>query len=147
VPDVGSGTRVSARPRVGRRAGDAEPGAPPAGDLPARRLRGRPPWPVRLPPLDQQVVVLTAASSGIGLTTARCAAQCGAPWCSPAALRQPCDELDAGGERRPVAVPSDVACEEDVARTAAAARTHPVRTPAGTGAGALGSLATRAARR
>ena len=77
---------------------------------------------VRLRPLDQQVVVVTGASSGIGLSTARLAAQRGARLVlaarNEAALHQLCDEIDAGGERRAVAVPADVAREEDVARTA-----------------------------
>jgi NAD(P)-dependent dehydrogenase (short-subunit alcohol dehydrogenase family) len=76
----------------------------------------------RLRPLDQQVVVLTGASSGIGLSTARLAAQRGARLVlaarNEAALRELCDELNAGGERRAVAVPADVAREEDVARIA-----------------------------
>ncbi|MGR6964615.1 SDR family NAD(P)-dependent oxidoreductase [Geodermatophilus sp. URMC 61] len=77
---------------------------------------------VRLRPLDQQVVVLTGASSGIGLSTARLAARRGARLVlaarNEAALRQLCDELNAGGERRAVAVAADVAREEDVARIA-----------------------------
>jgi NADP-dependent 3-hydroxy acid dehydrogenase YdfG len=58
---------------------------------------------VRLRPLDQQVVVLTGASSGIGLTTARCAAQRGARLVLAAhnetTLRELCHEIDNGGGR------------------------------------------------
>jgi short-subunit dehydrogenase len=79
---------------------------------------------VRLRPLDEQVIVLTGPSSGIGLTTARCAAQRGARLVlaarNEAALRELCDEINRGGGRA-LAVPADVAREDDVARIADAA--------------------------
>jgi NADP-dependent 3-hydroxy acid dehydrogenase YdfG len=70
---------------------------------------------VRLRPLDQQVVVLTGASGGIGLTTAM----------------QERGSNEGWHRRRSYLL---------------AARTYPVRTLAGAGAGPLGILATRAAR-
>jgi short-subunit dehydrogenase len=76
---------------------------------------------VRLRPLDQQVVVLTGASSGIGLTTARCAAQRGARLVLAArnedALQELCDEINRGGGQA-VPVVADVAHEDDVKRIA-----------------------------
>jgi NAD(P)-dependent dehydrogenase (short-subunit alcohol dehydrogenase family) len=76
---------------------------------------------VRLRPLDQQVVVLTGASSGIGLTTARCAAQRGARLVLAArnedALQELCDEITRGGGQA-VPVVADVAHEDDVKRIA-----------------------------
>jgi short-subunit dehydrogenase len=76
---------------------------------------------VRLRPLDQQVVVLTGASSGIGLTTARCAAQRGARLVLAArnedALQELAREINDGGGQA-VAVAADVAHEDDVKRVA-----------------------------
>src|SRR5919202_986128 len=79
--------------------------------------------PVRLRPLDQQVVVITGASSGIGLVTARCAAQRGAAVVVAArngeALDQLATEIRQGGGRA-LAVVADVGRQEDVARIAQA---------------------------
>ncbi|MDQ3908522.1 MAG: SDR family oxidoreductase, partial [Acidobacteriota bacterium] len=76
---------------------------------------------VQLKKLSDQVVVITGASSGIGLATAREAARRGARLVLAArsedSLRQLCDEIDsAGGEC--VHVAADVGNEEDVKRIA-----------------------------
>jgi short-subunit dehydrogenase len=77
-----------------------------------------------LRPLDQQVVVITGSSSGIGLTTARCAARRGARLVLAArnesAITEVRDEIRRGGGSA-IAVPADVALEEDVQRVADAA--------------------------
>jgi short-subunit dehydrogenase len=85
------------------------------------------PTKVRLKPLKQQVMVITGASSGIGLTTARMAAQRGAKLVlaarSEGALRQLEEEINtAGGEA--MAVVTDVGNEEEVRRLAEAAVTR-----------------------
>lgn len=72
---------------------------------------------LKLKPLDQQVVVITGASSGIGLATARMAAQRGAKLVLAArneeALRQLVDEIRAeGGEA--VYVVADVGSEFEI---------------------------------
>ena len=79
---------------------------------------------VPLRPLDQQVVVITGASSGIGLVTARRAAQRGATVVVAARNAEALDQLVAevrasGGQA--LAVVADVGRQEDVARVAAAA--------------------------
>ncbi|MPY65867.1 SDR family oxidoreductase [Deinococcus sp. SDU3-2] len=76
-------------------------------------------------PLSEQVIVITGASSGIGLSTARLAAQEGARLVlaarSEEALRQLANEITAaGGEAVPVV--ADVSREEDVAHIAQVAR-------------------------
>ncbi len=73
----------------------------------------------RIKPLEDQVIVLTGASSGIGLVTARMAAKRGARLVlaarSEEALRELADEINnAGGEA--LAVTCDVSKEEDVKR-------------------------------
>lgn len=75
-------------------------------------------------PLDQQVVVITGASSGIGLCTARLAAARGARVVliarSGDVIYQVCDEIaDAGGQA--IAVPADVASREQLEAAAQAA--------------------------
>lgn len=79
---------------------------------------------VRLKKLPDQVIVITGASSGIGLTTARMAARHGAKVVLAArneeALRKICDELNRHAEVAAYAV-ADVAQEEDVRRIAAVA--------------------------
>ncbi len=79
---------------------------------------------VSLKPLRDQVVVITGASSGIGLATARMAAQRGARLVVAARSRDALDtligEITEGGGRA-VAVTANVAREEDVARIAATA--------------------------
>ena len=79
---------------------------------------------VQLKPLGEQVIVITGASSGIGLATARMAARRGARLVLAArteeALRRLADEIkQAGGEA--VYVAADVGREEDVRRVAAEA--------------------------
>jgi NAD(P)-dependent dehydrogenase (short-subunit alcohol dehydrogenase family) len=78
----------------------------------------------KLKPLGRQVVVVTGASSGIGLVTARMAARRGARLVlaarNAAALEELAAEIRARGGQA-VAVPADVGREEDVARVAEAA--------------------------
>ncbi|WP_034388682.1 SDR family oxidoreductase [Deinococcus sp. YIM 77859] len=76
---------------------------------------------MNLKPLNEQVMVITGASSGIGLSTARLAARAGARLVlaarSEQALRRLTQELtDAGGHV--VFAVADVSREEDVARVA-----------------------------
>ena len=72
---------------------------------------------VTLKPVEEQVVVITGASSGIGLTTARMAAERGARLVLAArsedALQQLTDEINSGGGEA-VSVVADVRNEEDV---------------------------------
>lgn len=76
---------------------------------------------VKLKPLNGQVMVITGASSGIGLTTARMAAKGGARLVlaarSEEALRQLTREIVDGGGEATYAV-TDVSREEDVRRLA-----------------------------
>lgn len=75
-------------------------------------------------PLDQQVVVITGASSGIGLCTARLAAARGARVVliarSGNVIYKACDEIDDTGGRS-IAVPADVASREQLEAAAQAA--------------------------
>lgn len=80
--------------------------------------------PLKLKPLADQVIVITGASSGIGLATARKAAQAGAAVVLAArneeALRAIAEEINAaGGRAHPVA--GDVGVAEDVEKIARAA--------------------------
>src|SRR5919112_446705 len=82
---------------------------------------------VRLKKLKNQVVVITGASSGIGLATARMAARRGAKLVVAARnqseLRNLCGEIErAGGDARWVA--ADVANEQEIRRVAAEAVGH-----------------------
>src|SRR4051812_1187887 len=79
---------------------------------------------VRLKKIADQVIVLTGASSGIGLTTARMAAKQGARLVLAArneeALRQLTEEINRGGGQAAYVV-ADVGSEDDIhsiARTA-----------------------------
>lgn len=76
---------------------------------------------VRLKPVGEQVVVITGASSGIGLATAHMAAEQGARLVLAArnedALRKVVDECSRKGARA-IAVPADVASREDIERIA-----------------------------
>jgi short-subunit dehydrogenase len=79
---------------------------------------------VKLKPLKEQTIVITGASSGIGLVTARMAAKEGAKVVvasrNTEALEQLAQEIkNQGGQA--LAVTADVGIEEDVARIAAAA--------------------------
>lgn len=79
---------------------------------------------VKLKPLAEQVIVITGASSGIGLATARKAAQAGAAVVlasrNDEVLRAVCKEInDAGGRAHPVS--GDVGSQEDVEKIARAA--------------------------
>lgn len=80
---------------------------------------------ISLKPLRNQVVVITGASSGIGLVTARMAAQQGAKLVLAArnedALRQLVDEINGKGTQA-IYVVADVGQEEDVNRIADAAK-------------------------
>lgn len=79
---------------------------------------------IKLRPLRDQVMVITGASSGIGLSTARRAAQAGARLVlaarSEGALRQLTQEITGAGGQA-VFVVADVSREEDVERIAQAA--------------------------
>ncbi|WP_202910414.1 SDR family oxidoreductase [Hymenobacter sediminis] len=79
---------------------------------------------LKLKPLHQQTIVITGASSGIGLVTARMAARKGARVVLAArnadAIRQLAEEINSQGGHA-LAVPTDVGNEEDMARLAAAA--------------------------
>src|SRR5688572_7883464 len=81
--------------------------------------------PLHLKKLEDQVVVITGASSGIGLVTARMAAQRGARLVLAArsedALRRLTDEIGGNGGRAVSAV-ADVGRQEDVRGIARAAR-------------------------
>jgi short-subunit dehydrogenase len=74
---------------------------------------------VKLKPLDEQVIVVTGASSGIGLTTARLAARRGAKLVLAArstdALNQLVAEIAQEGGQA-IAVPADVSRQDDVRR-------------------------------
>lgn len=79
---------------------------------------------VTLKPIDQQTIVITGASSGIGLVTARMAAKAGAQVVLAArneeALQQLAEEIRGqGGHALPVR--ADVGVEADVRRVAEAA--------------------------
>jgi short-subunit dehydrogenase len=79
---------------------------------------------IRLKKLDQQTIVITGATSGIGLTTARMAAKLGANLVLAArngsALEQLASELSSQGSKVATVV-ADVGKEEDVARIARSA--------------------------
>lgn len=80
--------------------------------------------PLRLKPLNQQVIVITGATSGIGLATAREAARRGARLVLAArnvqALEALIDEMRGMGAQA-IAIPADVASEHDVRRIGEAA--------------------------
>ncbi len=77
--------------------------------------------PLTLKPLNEQTIVITGASSGIGLVTARMAAKAGAAVVlaarNEAALRDLAGEITTAGGRALV-VPCDVGMQEDVQRVA-----------------------------
>lgn len=80
--------------------------------------------PLRLRPLSDQVIVITGASSGIGLATARAAAEKGARVVLAARTRAALDEAVSGIEAtggQAIAVECDVGSREDHARVAQAA--------------------------
>lgn len=82
---------------------------------------------MRHKPLQQQVLVITGASSGIGLATARLAAQRGARLVLAArndeALQSICREIQAKGGQA-IYVVADVGAQEDVRRVTLAAMEH-----------------------
>lgn len=82
---------------------------------------------IELKKLPEQVIVLTGATSGIGLATARKAAKRGAKLILAArnedALQQLCSELNSRGGNTHYVV-ADVAIEDDVRRIAAVAIEH-----------------------
>jgi short-subunit dehydrogenase len=76
---------------------------------------------VKLKPLDQQVIVITGASSGIGLATARTAAKGGAKVVLASRSEETLDHVvkeitEAGGEA--IYVPCDVGVRQEVERVA-----------------------------
>ena len=79
---------------------------------------------MKLKPLNEQVIVLTGATSGIGLVTARMAAEKGAKLALTArnvdALENLKNEINGLGGKA-IAVPADVANEEELLKVAAAA--------------------------
>lgn len=79
---------------------------------------------IKLKPIDQQVIVITGASSGIGLATAEAAARQGASVVlagrSEATLREIADRLGREGHQA-FAVAADVGDRQQVARVAAEA--------------------------
>lgn len=79
---------------------------------------------MKLKPLNEQVIVLTGATSGIGLVTARMAAEKGAKLVLTArnadALEGLKNEINGFGGKA-IAVPADVANEEELLKVAAAA--------------------------
>ena len=80
---------------------------------------------VKLKPVSDQIIVITGASSGIGLATARLAARRGAKLVLAARSKVALDSLAAEIEGRggqALAVPTDVANEADVAALAKAAQ-------------------------
>jgi short-subunit dehydrogenase len=86
-----------------------------------KKPKDRSPMKPSLKKLDRQVIVLTGASSGIGLATARMAASRGARLVlaarSEGALRELSDEINGPGGKA-VAVVADVGKQEDVERIA-----------------------------
>lgn len=79
----------------------------------------------KLKPLNEQVIVITGASSGIGLVTARMAGKRGARVVvtarSEESLRRLVDEIGAGGGQA-IHVAADISRSEDVERIAEVAR-------------------------
>jgi short-subunit dehydrogenase len=78
----------------------------------------------RLKPLNQQVIVITGASSGIGLTTARMAAESGARVVLAARSEESLREITSQLGPNTTYVACDVANEDDLVRVADHARMH-----------------------
>ena len=78
------------------------------------------PMPIPLKPIDQQVIVITGASSGIGLATAQAAIAAGARVVVAARSGDDLEEFvaNAGGPMRAAAVVADVADRSQVERIA-----------------------------
>lgn len=78
----------------------------------------------KLKPLEQQVIVITGASSGIGLVTARMAARRGARVVLAARSEEALEEICADLGPNATYVPADVGKEDDLHRIAELARTR-----------------------
>ena len=80
----------------------------------------------KLKPLEQQVIVITGASSGIGLVTARMAARRGARVVLAARSEEALEEICGDLGPNATYVPADVGKEDDLHRVARA-RSHQIR--------------------
>jgi len=117
LDDAGHWPHLEAAQRVNDAIGRFFAGAPPEQATAVLAERRRPKMAVTLKPLAEQTIVITGASSGIGLVTARMAAKAGAKLVLAARSFDALDRLageirDRGGQA--VAVVADVSRQEDV---------------------------------